>query len=78
MLFENIRHQHLPSLVTGADEIICAVSIYQTLERSNSELLLTMLGCLATRCNHRSFGSIRQVESESCDSLGQPGRPRVH
>ena len=45
MLFESFCHQHSQNLETCADEINCAVLMYQTLERSISEPLLTMLGC---------------------------------
>lgn len=45
MLFESFCHQHSQNHETCADEINCAVLMYQTLERSISEPLLTMLGC---------------------------------
>ena len=45
MLFESFCHQHSQSLETCADETICAALMYQTLEGSISESLLTMLGC---------------------------------
>ena len=45
MLFETFCHQHSQNLETCADEIDYAVLMYQSLERSISELLLTMLGC---------------------------------
>ena len=49
MLFESLCHQHSQNLETCADETICAALMYQTLERSISGLLLTMLGCPVSR-----------------------------
>ena len=44
MLFESYCHQDSQSLETCADEIIFAVLMYQILESSIGELLLTMPG----------------------------------